>query len=89
MEFKQLETFISVARLKSFSKAAKALYLTQPTVSNHIQWLEQELQTILFNRNNNKDVTLTKAGEVFFQHALELLNKKESALFPCANTREK
>jgi len=81
VEFKQLETFISVARLKSFSKAAKALYLTQPTVSNHIQWLEQELQTILFNRNNNKDVTLTKAGEVFFQHALELLNKKESALF--------
>lgn len=80
MDFRQLETFVMIARLKSFSKAADYLFLTQPTISNHIQNLENELNTILINRSNKK-VTLTKAGEMLFAHALEILNKRDQALF--------
>ena len=43
MEFKQLEAFVAVVDYKSFSEAAKHLYLTQPTISSHIQALEKEL----------------------------------------------
>ncbi|SHG99911.1 selenium metabolism-associated LysR family transcriptional regulator [Tepidibacter thalassicus] len=80
MDFKQLETFIVIAKHKSFSKAAKELFLTQPTISNHIQNLEKELGTILINRNN-KNITLTKPGEILYTHALEILNSRKKALY--------
>lgn len=80
MDFKQLETFVTLAKLKSFSKAADYLYLTQPTISNHIQNLEEELKTVLVNRTN-KNITLTKAGKLLYKHAVEILNKRESAIF--------
>lgn len=80
MDFKQLESFVAIARLKSFSKAAEELYLTQPTISNHIHILEKELGTILFNRTN-KNITLTNAGEILYEHAISILNKKEHAYF--------
>lgn len=80
MDFKQLETFVAVAKLKSFSRAADHLYLTQPTISNHIQNLEWELGTVLINRDS-KNVTLTRAGEILFQYALDIINKRDKALF--------
>jgi len=80
MDFKQLESFIAIARFKSFSRAAESLYLTQPTLSNHIISLERELSTLLFNRMNKK-VSLTDAGELFFQHALDIINTRDQALF--------
>ena len=40
MEFKQLEAFVNVIRYKSFSRAAEATYLTQPTISTHISSLD-------------------------------------------------
>ena len=46
MEFKQLEAFVAVVDYKSFSEAAKHLYLTQPTISSHIQALEKELNSV-------------------------------------------
>ena len=54
MHFKQLEVFVSVVRLKSFSKAADAVYLSQPTVSAHINALEQELDTKLIVRSTKE-----------------------------------
>lgn len=80
MDFKQLESFVTIAKLKSFSRAAEELYLTQPTISNHIHILEKELSTILFNRTN-KNITLTDAGEILYEHAISILNKKEHAYF--------
>jgi DNA-binding transcriptional LysR family regulator len=80
MDFKQLESFVMIAKLKSFSRAAEKLYLTQPTISNHIHLLEKELGTILFNRTN-KQISMTKAGEIFYEHAISILNKKEHAFF--------
>ena len=44
MEFKQLEAFVAVVDYKSFSEAAKHLYLTQPTISSHIQALEKRAE---------------------------------------------
>ncbi len=43
MDFKQLESFITIAKYNSFSKASRELYLTQPTLSNHIQNLEKRI----------------------------------------------
>jgi len=48
MNLKQLEAFVQVAEGGSFSKAAKELYLTQPTISAHIASLEKELGVRLF-----------------------------------------
>lgn len=78
MEFNQLESFLSVVKHKSFSKAAKELYLTQPTVSNNIQNLERELKIILLDRKS-KTVTLTEAGKEFYRYALELINTRDKA----------
>ena len=79
MDFHQLEIFISIAKHKSFSKAAEAVFLTQPTLSTHINSLETELGTMLFNRGG-KEVSLTPSGEVFFNYALELINLRSNGL---------
>lgn len=80
MDFKQLESFITIAKLNSFSRAAEKLFLTQPTISNHIQGLEKELDTLLFNRTNKK-ITLTDSGDILYEFAISILNKRDSAFF--------
>ena len=50
MDFKQLEAFVNVVKHKSFSKAAEATFLTQPTISVHIKNLENALGVILIDR---------------------------------------
>lgn len=80
MEFNQIESFLSVVKHKSFSKAAKELFLTQPTISNNIQNLEKELNTSLLNRTS-KSISLTDSGKIFYKYALELVNTREKAIF--------
>lgn len=80
MDFKQLEVFVSVVKHESFSKAARELFLTQPTVSSHIQNLEKELDTVLLNRNN-KTIKLTPSGEILYKHAIYILNNCKKAIF--------
>lgn len=80
MDFKQLESFIAIAKYNSFSKAARELYLTQPTLSNHIQNLESELGLLLFDRKG-KTIELTSAGKTFKDHAIEIIKKRDSAVF--------
>ncbi|WP_032123370.1 selenium metabolism-associated LysR family transcriptional regulator [Clostridium amazonitimonense] len=79
MDFKQIEAFISVARLKSFSKAANSIYLSQPTISSHISSLEKELSVQLFDRNS-KEVNLTPAGRCFLDYALDIINIRNNAI---------
>ncbi|GAA0182731.1 selenium metabolism-associated LysR family transcriptional regulator [Clostridium sediminicola] len=79
MDFKQLITFIEIVNLKSFSKASKKMFLTQPTVTNHIQRLEEELGIVLFDRNG-REITLTDAGFIFFNYAQEMVNLKDTAI---------
>lgn len=80
MDFKQLEVFVSVVKHQSFSKAARELFLTQPTVSAHIQNLEKELDSVLVNRSN-KSITLTKSGEILYDHAIYILNNCKKAIY--------
>ncbi len=56
MDLKQLEVFVAVVKHQSFSKASRELFLTQPTVSAHIQNLENELETVLVNRSNKTTI---------------------------------
>ena len=67
-----MKYFVKVAELLSFSKAAKALYITQSTLSQQIKQLEDELDMALFFRNNHK-VSLTEAGETFLEGARKTL----------------
>lgn len=82
MNLKQLEAFVSVAEEGSFSKAAKALFLTQPTVSAHISSLETELGVRLFVRNT-KEVNLSEDGQTLYGYAKQMivLEKKIEAVF--------
>lgn len=79
MEFNQLENFISVVKHKSFSKAARELFLTQPSISNNIQNLEKELGAVLLDRKG-KTIALTDSGKIFYRYALELINTREQAI---------
>ncbi len=76
MKLKQLEAFVTVADYRSFSKAAKLLYLTQPTVSAHISGLEKELNSCLFARNT-KEVHLTEQGGQLYIYARQMMNLQE------------
>jgi len=79
IEFRHLESFCRVADLKSFSKAADDLLLTQPTVSGHILSLERSLSLRLFDRAS-REARLTKSGEVFLQYASKILSSRKDLL---------
>jgi DNA-binding transcriptional LysR family regulator len=72
MDLRRLEIFCKIAELKSFSKAAEAVLLSQPTVSEHIRYLEDNFGVKLFDRLG-REVVLTKAGEVLYRYAQKLL----------------
>ncbi len=81
MELQNLEAFLHVARERSFTRAAAALFLTQPSVTARIQALEQEIGRPLFERRG-RTVRLTEAGEAFLpyaQRALELVQEGAQA----------
>lgn len=73
MNLKQLEAFVQVAEGGSFSKAAKELFLTQPTISAHIAALEKELNVRLFVRNT-KEVSLSDDGRELYQYARQIID---------------
>ena len=73
MDFRQLETFVQVVQSRSFSKAAEELFITQPTVTNHIKNLEEEVGTLLINRMGKK-ISLTNAGTILYNEALDIIN---------------
>ncbi|HMB31628.1 MAG TPA: selenium metabolism-associated LysR family transcriptional regulator [Desulfohalobiaceae bacterium] len=68
MDIYRLATFCKVFELKSFSKAAQELLLSQPTVSAHIANIENELNILLFDRVG-REILSTKAGEILYSHA--------------------
>jgi LysR family transcriptional regulator, low CO2-responsive transcriptional regulator len=72
MDFDQLRTFIEVARLGSFSRAAEKVLRSQPAVSSQIRQLEQDYGQKLFDRSA-KSVRLTPAGEVVLDYAKQML----------------
>lgn len=73
MNLKQLESFALIIESRSFSQAAKKLFLTQPTISSHIALLEKELNTQLLVRTT-KDVHPTEEGKKLYIYAKQILN---------------
>ena len=71
LDIHQLEIFAKVAELKNFSKAAQEMYLTQPTISQHVSSLENYLGIKLFDRMG-KEVALTRAGEILYRYAKQI-----------------
>jgi len=72
MQLKQLEAFLRVAELKSFTRAARQLYLSQPAISFQIKSLEEELGVDLFRRRD-KNVLLTQAGLLLYPEAVQMI----------------
>lgn len=78
MRTEQLRYFLSVARHRSFTEAAREFYLTQPAITHQISALERELGAQLFVRTT-RNVSLTRAGELFLEDAKHILDQEERA----------
>lgn len=87
MEIRNIKTFLKVAEMGNFSRAAQDLGYAQSTVTMQIQALERELQVTLFERNG-KQITLSSAGEEFRGFAYEIIKQEEMALEYFTNEEE-
>lgn len=83
MEFKQLQSFASVVKYNSFTKAADSLYLSQPTISAHIRQLEEELNVRLVLRTT-KSVEITPKGMELYGYIQTILGLHSRILECCA-----
>lgn len=79
MELRHLRYFAAVAAHGSFNRAAENLHLTQPALSRQVKDLEEELGVPLFVRGKNA-VTLTAAGDLFYEEARDLLARADQAI---------
>lgn len=75
MNSTQINCFLEAAKQKSFSKAASALFISQPTFSRNIAGLEEELGLTLFHRNSFHGIELTEAGQLM-QNAFSASRKE-------------
>lgn len=78
MELTQLRYFCLVCREKNFTKAAKAAFISQPSMTNSIRKLEDELGTTLFDRSR-KQTELTPEGKIFYRRAIKILRDADNA----------
>jgi DNA-binding transcriptional LysR family regulator len=78
MDLKTLEVFCRIVEERSFTRAAEAVSLTQPTVSGHIKDLETELGLLLLDRAG-RTVTPTRAGEILYGYARRILGLRTEA----------
>ena len=76
MELRQLQYVIQIAAEKNFSRAADKLHIAQPSLSQQLSKLEQELGVLLFRRTTNS-VELTQAGQVFVEKSQSILDAVE------------
>lgn len=79
MELNHLTAVLAVARLGSFTLAARELFLSQPTVSRHVAAVEREVGQILFLRHA-RSVRVTAAGEAFLPYAQAVVQAWQSGL---------
>lgn len=73
MDFKQFEYVLTVAEEKNFSKAAKRLFISQPSLSQYINRLETQLGVDIFDRTTSP-LSLTYEGEIYIDTALKILS---------------
>jgi len=79
MRYVQLRAFHQVAISGGFSRAAEALFLTQPAISDQVRKLEEEYDVLLFNRNK-KQVTLTAQGQRLLEITHRMFETEQQAL---------
>ena len=79
MDIRKLDVFRKVVELKSFTKAAEAALLSQPTVSEHIRNLEEELGLKLVDRLG-REVEPTPVGLVLYRYAVRMIQLQQEAL---------
>lgn len=72
LDTRQLQVFVKVYEVGSFSQAAKEVFLTQPTISGHIKALEEYLGVKLFDRSGRK-ISPTRAGHLLYPYASKIL----------------
>ena len=87
MTLTQLEYFCTVCRYHSITRAAEALYVSQPTISTSIRDLEKEFHLRLFNHGKNR-ISLTKDGEAFYQKAEYILRQTQELYTDFSNIEE-
>src|SRR2546423_13335818 len=85
MDFDQLETFIEVARLLSFSRAAEKRFRTQPAISSQIRSLEEEVGARLLDRSGGK-VSIPASGKLFLKYAEDTLDARKAVTTAIAET---
>lgn len=83
MDFKQLQSFVTVVQEESFTQAAGRLFVSQSTVSTHIHQLESELNTKLILRTT-KSLQITPKGRELYEYALNILELKERMIQACS-----
>lgn len=79
MEIRKLDAFCKVVELKSFTRAAQAMLLSQPTISEHIRSLENELDQKLVDRLG-REVEPTPAGRLLYRYARKILRTQDEAV---------
>jgi LysR family cyn operon transcriptional activator len=80
MELRHLEYFLSICQELHFTRAAEKLNISQPTLSQQIRVLEDEIGTPLFERISKK-VLITEAGQILYQHCLQVFDElRQSSL---------
>src|SRR4051794_5869396 len=84
LNFRHLEAFVTVARLNSFTRAAKVLHLSQPALTKQVRHLEETWGVRLFDRNT-RSVALTHIGKELNPVVAQLMREFEGVVF---NTRE-
>ena len=87
MQLHQLRYFCAVARTGNFTRAAQHEHLAQPSLSQQIRKLEEELGTRLFDRLG-RIVRLTQVGEAFLPRAEAILNQVDAAKLEIQEMRE-
>lgn len=87
MNLKQLEYFVRVAELGSFSKAAMILNIAQPALSRQVRLLETDLRTTLLTRNG-RGVMLTEVGKRLFDHSVAILQLVTNVTEELASARD-
>lgn len=88
MDFKQLQSFVAVVKYKSFTQAANHLYISQPTISAHINQLENELNKRLIVRTT-KSIEITPKGQEVYDYAVNILSIKERMVEACGQEARK
>lgn len=74
MEIAYIEEFIALAETKKYGAAARRLHISQPTLTRHIQAMEEELECVLFTRTT-REITLSGYGKIFLPYARKISNE--------------